>query len=245
LDHIQPIIYDVGMNNGDDCEYYLTKGYRVVAVEANPALCQRAVLRFERELAEKRLSVLNLGVGAKPGRLPFYVHKTNSVLSTFVPTESRTGYTASLKAEEFDMIWVDIRRMSDVVAFFGDPHYIKIDVEGFDPICLRDLDLRGIYPNYLSAEAHTVDTFCHLVTMGYREFKMVSGHKVAADFAHHPIRLVNGALTPFQFKHHSAGPFGEDIPGEWMSSEAILDKWRMRGEGWFDLHARRDSCAAL
>jgi len=38
LDHIQPIIYDVGMNNGDDCEYYLTKGYRVVAVEANPAL---------------------------------------------------------------------------------------------------------------------------------------------------------------------------------------------------------------
>jgi len=59
------------MNNGDDCEYYLTKGYRVVAVEANPALCQRAVLRFERELAEKRLSVLNLGVGAKPGRLPF------------------------------------------------------------------------------------------------------------------------------------------------------------------------------
>ena len=28
------LIYDVGMNNGDDTAYYLHKGFRVVAVEA-------------------------------------------------------------------------------------------------------------------------------------------------------------------------------------------------------------------
>ena len=32
------LIYDVGMNTGDDTAYYLNRGYRVVAIEANPDL---------------------------------------------------------------------------------------------------------------------------------------------------------------------------------------------------------------
>jgi hypothetical protein len=31
------LIYDVGMNNGDDTAYYLRRGFRVVAIEPNPA----------------------------------------------------------------------------------------------------------------------------------------------------------------------------------------------------------------
>jgi predicted O-methyltransferase YrrM len=33
------IIYDFGSNNGDDIPYYLLKSDLVIAVEANPALC--------------------------------------------------------------------------------------------------------------------------------------------------------------------------------------------------------------
>ena len=32
------VIFDVGMNNGDDTAYYLHLGCRVVAVEADPVL---------------------------------------------------------------------------------------------------------------------------------------------------------------------------------------------------------------
>ena len=32
------LIYDVGMSNGDDTAYYLHRGFRVVAIEANPLL---------------------------------------------------------------------------------------------------------------------------------------------------------------------------------------------------------------
>jgi hypothetical protein len=137
----------------------------------------------------------------------------------------RTGYTATLGSEEFEVVSVEVRRLSDVVAFFGAPEYKKIDVEGFDSVCLRDLDLRGIRPNYLSAEAHTLETFCHLVAMGYREFKMVSGGRVATDFAQHPITLLDGGSVQFQFKFHSAGPFGEDIPGDWTGPDDILEQW--------------------
>ena len=34
------LIYDVGMHNGADTAFYLAKGFRVVAVEANPELVQ-------------------------------------------------------------------------------------------------------------------------------------------------------------------------------------------------------------
>jgi hypothetical protein len=39
------LIYDVGMNNGDDIAYYLRRGFRVLAIEANPDLVANADLR--------------------------------------------------------------------------------------------------------------------------------------------------------------------------------------------------------
>ena len=32
------LIFDIGMNNGNDTDFYLAKGFHVVAVEANPFL---------------------------------------------------------------------------------------------------------------------------------------------------------------------------------------------------------------
>ena len=34
------LIYDIGMNNGDDTAFYLIRGYRVLAIEANPELAE-------------------------------------------------------------------------------------------------------------------------------------------------------------------------------------------------------------
>ncbi len=33
------LIYDVGMHNGADTDYYLKKGAKVVSIEADPQLC--------------------------------------------------------------------------------------------------------------------------------------------------------------------------------------------------------------
>ena len=32
------LVFDIGLNNGDDTAYYLHLGYRVIGVEANPLL---------------------------------------------------------------------------------------------------------------------------------------------------------------------------------------------------------------
>ena len=55
----QKIIYDFGMNNGDDLAYYLKKGTKVVGVEANPELCTLAEKRFADEIQNGSLIVLN------------------------------------------------------------------------------------------------------------------------------------------------------------------------------------------
>jgi hypothetical protein len=49
------LIYDVGMNNGDDTAYYLQRGFRVLAIEANSDLVANAATRFAREIGTRRL----------------------------------------------------------------------------------------------------------------------------------------------------------------------------------------------
>jgi hypothetical protein len=66
---IKDVIYDVGMNNGDDTAYYLSLGFRTVAIEANPELVKQAKARFAREVASGRLIILNIGIADREGAL--------------------------------------------------------------------------------------------------------------------------------------------------------------------------------
>ena len=79
----QKLIYDVGMNNGDDTAYYLWRGFRVVAIEPNPELVATAANRFRREIEAGYLKILNVGIAAEQGELPFWVCQTDSRLSSF------------------------------------------------------------------------------------------------------------------------------------------------------------------
>ena len=78
---IEDLIYDVGMNNGDDTAYYLSLGFRVVAIDANPELVERAKARFANEIASQRLIILNVGIADQRGSFP----------SGFADARSRIG----------------------------------------------------------------------------------------------------------------------------------------------------------
>ena len=54
---MKKIIYDIGSNNGDDIPYYLLKSDLVVAIEANPQLCNLINQRFKSEIDEGKLVV--------------------------------------------------------------------------------------------------------------------------------------------------------------------------------------------
>jgi hypothetical protein len=75
---INNLIYDVGMNNGNDTAYYLHCGFKVLAIEANPVLCSQATVRFEQEIEQGQLQILNIGIAPTSGNLD------NPILQSFV-----------------------------------------------------------------------------------------------------------------------------------------------------------------
>ena len=223
------IVYDFGMNNGDDVDYYLRKGCVVIGVEANPLLVDSCRSRFEKEIGKGAVVLLNFALSRESSDelIPFYVHKTNHVLSQV---------TLPQETDQFETVFVRQRRASDIIRQYGDPHYIKIDLELFDQIVLADIFDHGFRPQYISAESHTVDVFVQMVAAGYTAFNLVDGVSVHSVYRNAKI-LTQGATLNYQFPHHSAGPFGEDIVSPWMDKESFFYYLASVGLGWKDIHA--------
>lgn len=89
----KPLVYDIGMNEGQNIPYYLAKGCRVVAVEAAPPLVDDVRRRFATDIANGDLTLLNVGISSNEGALPFYFNRpsdqTTSPGATARPVETR------------------------------------------------------------------------------------------------------------------------------------------------------------
>jgi FkbM family methyltransferase len=226
------VIYDFGANNGDDLPYYLQKGDRVVAVEANPLLASEIEQRFAREIAERRLLVENCVVTDEDAaeNVPFYLHKYNFQLSQFPrPTKSNIA--------NFQEVLLPSKSVSNLVATHGDPFYIKIDLEHYDEVILRRLFQQNIRPPFISVESHSIEVFCTLVSLGkYNSFNIVDGNSVAERYKCRTINS-NVGQTAYSFPHRSSGPFGDDIDGPWWTASQFFYLLAFERLGWKDIHA--------
>jgi FkbM family methyltransferase len=163
---IDDLIYDVGMNNGDDTAYYLSLGLRTVAIEANPELVRQAKSRFAKELALGRLIILNVGIANREGHLPFWICETNSRWSSF-----DRAY-ASWEGSTSHQITVPCARFETVLAQYGVPHFCKIDIQGNDPLCLEGFKPHKV-PKFLSIETIDLRQLDMLHALGYSLFKCI------------------------------------------------------------------------
>lgn len=231
----RPLVYDVGANRGHNVAYYLAKGFRVVAIDANPQLIDSIKVRFPEQMKSGDLVALNLGVGKTPGKLPFHVNSTNDVLSSFVAPHA--------PGPNWTTIDVDVEPLSAVVRRYGEAHFIKIDVEHYDQVILDELLISGLRPHFISAEAHSIDIACQLVAMGYNRFQLVNCASIGVDQEPTHVRTVDGRSIYHQFPRHAAGACTDDLSGRWMNAEGLLLQWigrrSMFGGGWFDIHGTR------
>jgi FkbM family methyltransferase len=237
------LIFDVGAHNGDDSGYYLEKGYRVVAVEANPLLAQSITERFEAAIQTGRLTVLNVGIADRSGTLPFWVNADNSVWSSF---DRELGGRHGSRCHPVDIECVPLDAL---IRQYGVPHYLKIDIEGYDRICLDALHPSKC-PRYLSCElTHSNPLIDRLYELGYRQFKLVnqSTYTDATPVFENEIgfravrklcvllpavrrALPDGVRSDFDtftrrhghvFPEGASGPFGEDTFGPWRTKEMV------------------------
>ena len=230
----KPLVYDVGMNEGQNIPYYLAKGCRVVAVEAAPPLVEDVRERFAADIDRGDLKVLNAGVSSEEGSLPFYFNTDATFRSSF----RRPGDFG----EDWTVIDVPTIRLSKILREHGPPYFVKIDIERLDQLALLDLLRVGIVPPNISVEVHSIEVLCTLISMGYTKFQLVNGSDIGRTVAHREIRRVDGSRAEHDFPRHSAGPFGDDLDGRWVPAALVLDQWlRWRGSddrrGWLDAHA--------
>lgn len=218
-----PLIYDVGAHKGEDSAFYLKLGYKVVAVEANPELAMLLSERFAREAADGRFILVDKAIGAG-GPVTFYVNLIESVWGTTDPEWARRNEDLGAAS---DPITIESVRFSDLLREQGCPDYLKVDVEGADMLCIEGLRGTDCRPRFLSIESNKTSwrdlkrEFDVLESLGYDRFKIVNQKK------HRPgrFRTVGGELAAHEFEEGATGPFGEMLPGRWLSRKEALRRY--------------------
>jgi FkbM family methyltransferase len=235
-------VYDLGANNGDDIPYYLLKSDVVVAVEANPTLCELINVKFKAEIQARRLVVENCIVTdeTESSVADFYIHKSNHVLS-------QLPQPAPADLMMFKKVVLPAKAITELIDSHGNPYYIKIDIEHYDAQILRALFSAGVFPPFISAELHSIEVFALLVAQGgYNAFKLVDGGSVSRVYSNRLIICENEQKqVKFSFPFHAAGPFGNDVDGVWMTADNFLRVLALEGLGWKDIHATNLESAGL
>lgn len=227
------VIFDIGAHNGDDLEYYLLCAHRVIAVEANPVLAQGIGQRYEQAVSLGRLVVVNRAVTPEQEdgyAMTFFVHTSNDLLSTAeVPSASLMHL--------FRETTVPSVTVSQLIDDYGEPWFLKLDLEGLDAAVLDALFETGSRPRYLSVEAHTPQILDKLIHQGgYNAFKLVDGASMSAMYKLRKLRMGEKA-TRHSFPYNAAGPFADDVRGRWASSARFKQRMQLEGFGWKDIHA--------
>ena len=197
---VKDLVYDVGMHNGDDTAFYLHQGFRVIAIDADPRAVDAAKSRFRSELTSGRLTILNVGIAETTGTGTFWICEGVSEWSSFYQK------TASRLGQKHYSIEVETRPFSDILDEHSVPLYLKIDIEGNDHLCIRDLAGRPLPPfisvedkNENLSETQVPPILSLLHDAGYCWFKLISQHdftpELHSDIAAFSKRLLNSAAN--------------------------------------------------
>ena len=212
------LIIDVGMHDGEDTAYYLHRGFEVAAIEADPQMVEQCQARFAKEIEDGRLRIFPVAIAEQEGTLRLGVTDDTGWNSASPEVIARNEGAGA----EYHFVEVPAVTFASILDDVGTPHFLKIDIEGADMLCVKALadvphDER---PTYVSIESEVTqasataenvfDELAWLWTLGYRSFKYVN-QRVLPQQQH----------AGFQFTEYSSGPFGEDTPGPWRGIGAI------------------------
>ena len=221
------LIMDVGMNRGEDTRFYLAKGFRVVAYEANEQLCAEAARTLRSFVDSGRLVIRPVAIHHETGPVTFYY---NDAVDAWGTTDAAWVRRNEAGAGKHRTGTVPGVRFEDELQRFGVPYYLKIDIEGADMLCVRALERESTRPSYLSIESSKTsydDLFDELATLwslGYRQFKAIP--QAIVERIRLPFPAREGQHVAHRFTFGSSGPFGEETEGDWLSVEQVLDRYR-------------------
>lgn len=237
----QNLIYDVGMHKGEDTEFYLRKGFRVIAFEANPELVSSGRNRLKKFIDQGQLVIVEGAIvdedAIKAGqkKVKFYKNDNNSVWGTVCTNWAERNVQLGTSSS---MIEVDVVDFADTLQKYGIPHFMKIDIEGCDLVCINTLSKFSERPNYISIEsdkvsfANITNEINELVNLGYGCFQAIEQSTIS-KVQSPPVLPKEGEYVAQSFEEGSSGLFGAEIGDQWKSRDEILRQYRIIRLGYY------------
>lgn len=252
-----PLVFDIGCHKGEDSDFYLRKGFTVVAVEANPVLCARLKQRFLNQIAERRFFLIEKAIAERTGEVTFFTNMDATIWGTIREDWARRNARWGARSET---ITVPSIHFSSLIEEFGVPYYLKIDIEGADSLCLEGLLHFESRPRFVSFEIEHWSFLRKemniLTKLGYKKFKIVNQGLVRQQVPPRPAR--EGIYVDYQFEDDASGLFGNELGGDWTTRAGIIAQlYRLLGRklvtgvakrvpaanrlvpnsSWYDMHA--------
>ncbi len=223
----QKIIIDVGVHKGEDSDFYLQRGYKVIGVEASEKLCEFITEKFKDHPYKENFTLLNYAITEKDNELiPFY-ENTVAAWST-ISEEWNTRNKKLGSGSEIKMVKT-IRLdtlINGHIAADKEIEYIKIDIEGADQLALQSLKNATKKAKFISIESEKhswdklLEEFEIFKNLGYTKFKVIDQSKMnEQSFSYN---MENGEQKTFHFDWDCSGPFGDDLPGEWIAADEAI-----------------------
>jgi FkbM family methyltransferase len=130
------IFFDIGANYGNRIEPLINDRIKIIAIEP-----QIECVRYLRKKYGKKITILQNGVGKEIETKLMYISTNANILSSFsrewIDSTKNSGRFKKInwdKTRKIEMITLDY-----LIATYGNPDFIKIDVEGFELEVLKGL----------------------------------------------------------------------------------------------------------
>jgi FkbM family methyltransferase len=221
------LIYDVGAHKGEDTEFYLKKGFSVIAIEADPNLAGSIRARFHSEINSGQLTVIGAAIARTAGWVEFFANRHRSVWGTIERKWADRNKSLGAPSE---ILQVPAVTFDSVLSDHGIPYYLKIDIEGADLLCLKALKNFSGSPKYISIESEKTRwsdllyEFELFQSLGYDRFKIIDQGTVCCQSP--PESPLEGRYVVHDFVGGSSGLFGDELPGEWLTASGAINAYR-------------------
>lgn len=173
------IVFDVGANAGNRTKIFRKLARTVVAIEPQEQCL--AVLRHQFS-GDSRVKLVNKALGAKQGVAEISVGSANTISSLsreWIEAVQRSGRFSHYKWGQQQQ--VELTTLDQLIAEYGTPGFIKIDVEGYEHEVLQGLS-RAVrvlsfefVPEYLASAYKCIE---HLCSLGVFQFNYSLGESM-------------------------------------------------------------------
>jgi FkbM family methyltransferase len=171
------LIFDIGANRGRTAEIFLNHAEKVISFEPNPGLVNYLKSRFPKP----KLHVDNRAISHEKGTQEFKLANVDTISTLSTDWVENSRFTGEYRWD--NSIMVETLTLSDAIAEYGIPDYIKIDTEGYEYEILTNF--HELLPDTLIAfewaeeQKEKISLILkHLNNLGYDNFAYTEGDPV-------------------------------------------------------------------